>query len=101
MKPSRRNRPSSDTIYQDTIIITYVKGIFKKFRYIGNRFNARTIFTTPHTLHGTLMKTGPVRNSQQKKQCVYNIPCDCGRFYIGETNRPFEVRDKEHEFNLT
>jgi predicted GIY-YIG superfamily endonuclease len=47
------------------------------------------------------MKTGPVRDIQQTKQCVYSIPCDCGRCYIGETSRPLEVRIKEHNYNLT
>jgi hypothetical protein len=35
------------------------------------------------------------------KQCVYNIPCDCGRCYIGETSRLLEVRIKEQNYNLT
>jgi predicted GIY-YIG superfamily endonuclease len=35
------------------------------------------------------------------KQCVYSIPCDCGKCYIGETSRPLEVRIKEHKYNLT
>jgi hypothetical protein len=43
------------------------------------------------------MKTGPVRDAQQKKQCVYSIPRDCGRCYIGETSRPLEVCIKEHK----
>jgi predicted GIY-YIG superfamily endonuclease len=47
------------------------------------------------------MKTGPVRDAQQTKQCVYSIPCDCGRCYIGGTSRPLEVRIKEHKYNLT
>jgi predicted GIY-YIG superfamily endonuclease len=47
------------------------------------------------------MKTGPVRDAQQTKQGVYNIPCDCGRYYIGETSRPLEVRIKEHKYDLT
>jgi hypothetical protein len=68
---------------------------------IGNRFNVRTIFKIKHALRGILMKTGPVRNIQQTKQCMYNIPCGCGGFYIGETNRPLEVRIKEHKYNLT
>jgi hypothetical protein len=32
--------------------------------------------------------------------CVYSISCDCGRCYIGETNRPLELRIKEHKYNL-
>jgi hypothetical protein len=47
------------------------------------------------------MKTGPVRNAQQTKQCVYNISCDCGRCCVDVTSRPLEVRIKEHKYNLT
>jgi hypothetical protein len=100
MKLSRSNCSSSDTIYQGTVIIPYFKGISEKFRHIGKRFNVRTIFRTKHTLHVTLMKIGPVRDAQQLKQCVCNIPCDCGRCYIGETSKPLEVCIKEHKYNL-
>jgi hypothetical protein len=37
------------------------------------------------------MKSGPVRDDQQTKQCAYNIPCDCGRCYMGEASRPLEI----------
>jgi hypothetical protein len=47
------------------------------------------------------MKTGPVRDAQQTKQCVYNIPCDCGRCYNEETSRPLEVRNKERKYIMT
>jgi hypothetical protein len=47
------------------------------------------------------MKTEPVGGAQQKKQCVYSFPCDCGRCYIGETSRPLEVLIKEHKYNMT
>jgi hypothetical protein len=82
MKPSTRNRPSSDTIYENTVIPPYVKGFFEKFGSIGKLFSVRTTFKTKHTLHGTLMKAGRVRDAQQTKQCVYNIPCNCGSCYI-------------------
>jgi hypothetical protein len=100
MKPSARNHPS-DTVYQGTVVVPYVKGTSEKFRHIRNHFNLRPIFKTKHTLRGTLMKTGLVRDAQQTKQCVYSIPCDCGRCYIGETSRPSEVCTKEHKYNLT
>jgi hypothetical protein len=38
------------------------------------------------------MKTGPVRDAEQTKECVYSIPCYCDRCYIGETGRSLEVR---------
>jgi hypothetical protein len=96
MKQLPRNRPSSDTIFQDTVVIPYAKGTSEKFRRIGNRFNLRTIINNKHTLRGTLMKS-----VQQNKQCVYSIPCDCGRCYSGEISRPLEVRIKDHKYNLT
>jgi hypothetical protein len=36
-----------------------------------------------------MMRTGPVRDAQQMKQCVYSIPCDCANVI------------KEHKYNLT
>jgi hypothetical protein len=47
------------------------------------------------------MKTGLARDARQMKQCVYNIPCDCGRCYISKTSRSLEVHIKEHEYNPT
>jgi predicted GIY-YIG superfamily endonuclease len=44
---------------------------------------------------------GPVEDVLQSKQCVYTIPCDCGGCYIGETDRPLQVRIKEHKYSRT
>jgi hypothetical protein len=74
---------------------------FREIQTHRERFNLRTIFKTKHTLRGTLMKTWPVRDVQQTKQCVYSIPYDCGRCYIGETSRPLGVCIKEHKYNLS
>jgi hypothetical protein len=101
MKPSAKNRPSSDTVYKGTVIFPYVKDISEKFRHIGNCFNLRTIFKTKHIIRETLLKTGLLRDAQRTKQGVYSIPCDCGRCYISETSRPLEVSIKEHKYNLT
>jgi hypothetical protein len=46
------------------------------------------------------MKTRPESDPQQTAQCVYSIPCECGRSHIGETGRPLAVRLREHRYNL-
>jgi hypothetical protein len=46
------------------------------------------------------MKTELVRDAQQTKQCVLNVPFDCGRCYTGETSRPLEVHIKKQKCNL-
>jgi hypothetical protein len=100
IKPGRSNRPFSDRTYHGTVTILCVRGISRKFRHIGNRFSVRTILKTKHTLRGTLIKIELVKGAQQTNQYVYNISCDCGRYYIGETGRPSEVHIKERKYNL-
>jgi hypothetical protein len=46
------------------------------------------------------MKTRPERDPQQTARCVYSIPCECGRSYIGETGSPLAVRLRELKHNL-
>jgi hypothetical protein len=83
-----------------SVYIPYVKGVSEKFKRIGNRYNIRKIFKTKHTLRSSLMKTRPERDPLQTAQCFYSIPCECGRSYIGETDRPLAVRLREHRYSL-
>jgi hypothetical protein len=82
------------------VVISYVKGISEKFRRIGNSYNIKTIFKTKHALRDTLMRTRPISDAQQTAHCIYSIPCECGRSYIGEPGRPLAVRIREHGHNL-
>ena len=34
---------------------------------------------------------------EKKSNVVYQVPCSCGRVYIGETKRALETRIKEHK----
>jgi hypothetical protein len=83
-----------------SVYIPYVKGVSEKFKRILNRYNIRTIFKTKHTLRSSLMKTRPERGPLQTTQCIYSIPRECGRSYIGETSRHLAVRLREHRHNL-
>jgi hypothetical protein len=78
-------------------ILLMLGPISKLNRHIGNRFNVRTVLKNKHTCHRTLIKSGPFRDGQQTKQCVYSIPFDFDRCYISETSRPLEVRSEEHK----
>jgi hypothetical protein len=83
-----------------SVYIPYVKGVSEKFKRIGNLYNIRTIFKTKHTLSSSLMNTRKERHPLQTAQCVYSIPCECGRSYIGETGKPLAVWLREHRYNL-
>ena len=41
------------------------------------------------------------KQTQESKNCMYNIPCECGKGYIGETSRPLHTRVNEHKRNTT
>lgn len=47
-----------------------------------------------------MIKTKPENEDQKTKNCVYSVPCQCGREYIGETSRPLRVRLQEHKSNI-
>jgi hypothetical protein len=81
------------------VVIPYVKGISGTFKRIGNRY-IRTVFKTKHTFRNTLMRTRPTNDPQVTARCIYNIPCECGRSYVGESSRPLSVRIGEHKVNL-
>jgi hypothetical protein len=72
--------------------IPYMKGVSEKFKHVGNQYNIRTIFKTKHTLR----KTRSDREPQQMAWCIYSIPSECGRSYIGERGRPLAVWLHEH-----
>jgi hypothetical protein len=73
--------------------------VSKKFKRTWNQCNI-TIFKTEYTLRSSLTKTRPERDPQQVTQCVYSIPCECGRNYIRETCRPLAVRFREHRHSV-
>jgi hypothetical protein len=93
------NRLRNDVKPIGSEVIPYVKGISGKFKRIGKRY-IRTIFKTKYTLRNTLMRTRPMSDPQLTAHYIYNIPCECGRSYFGETGRPLSVRIGEHKFNL-
>jgi hypothetical protein len=75
-----------------SVYIPYVKGVSVKFKHIGNQYNVRMIFRMKHTCRRLLMKTRPEGDPQQTAQCIYSIPCECGRSYIGKRSRPLALK---------
>ena len=78
-------------------IIPYAPGISEKLRRIGNKYGIRTSYRSCTTLRRVLTKTRPPNQTQESKNCIYNIPCKCGKRYIGETCRPLQTRVNKHK----
>jgi hypothetical protein len=75
-----------------SVYIPHVKDVSEKFKHMGNWYNIRTIFKTKHTLRSSFMKIRPERDPQETAQCIYSIPCECGR--------PLVMQLHEHRHNL-
>jgi len=80
--------------------VPYIKELSEKSQSIGSRFNITALFKTKNTIGGFLRKMKP-NELRDKPQCMYRIPCKCGREYnIGETSRTLGVGIKEHICNI-
>ncbi|KAJ8911898.1 hypothetical protein NQ315_012312 [Exocentrus adspersus] len=78
-------------------VIPYIRGLSEKIRRIGNAYNVRTAFRTQDTLRANLTRIKLRNENQDPNNCIYEIPCECGKSYIGETKRPLKVSIKEHQ----
>ena len=79
-----------------TVSLPYNRGLSEKLRRICGRYNIRVVFRSTTTLRRSLTKIRPTTTKEQTKNCIYDIPCSCGRSYKGETGRPLAVRLEEH-----
>ena len=100
----RKSRPrpvkDQDQEKRSTLNIPYIKGISDKIKRIGHHYNLNVVFGSGNSLRSHLTKTKPA-NQKDTKNCIYEIPCECGSSYVGETKRPLEARIKEHRRNTT
>ena len=76
--------------------LSYVKGIAKRIQKIYSPYNIRTIFMRGLTLQVYLFLVKSPTVFNMTKNCVYSIPCSCGKIYKGKTCRPQKVRLQEH-----
>ncbi|PSN46032.1 hypothetical protein C0J52_15799 [Blattella germanica] len=75
-----------------TAVIPYIPGVSEKLKKIGNKFGIRTSFKSHTTLCSILTKTKSPNEQQESKNCIYNVPCECGKQYIGgSTGRPLQT----------
>ena len=97
---NKQNTPQQKQPSITTNIIPYIPGISEKIKRVGDKFQVKTVFKTENTMRSILTQTKPKNEEQSSKNCIYSIPCVCGKYYTGETKRPLSVRTKEHKYNI-
>ena len=83
------------------VCLPYIKGLAERIQKICSPYDIRMGFTSGSTLQRYLFWVKPPTEFNMTKNCVYYIPCSCGKIYKGETTkiykgRPLKVRLEEH-----
>ena len=79
-----------------TVYLLYIKGLGERIQKICSPYDIRTVFTSDSSLRRYLFRVKPPTKFNMIKDCVYSIPCSCGKIYKGKTGRPLKVRLEEH-----
>ena len=98
LAPRNLDRRMEDNNQKLTAVcLPYVKGLAKRIQKICSPYDIRTVFTCGSTLRRYLFRVKPPTEFNMTKNCVYSIPCSCGKIYKGETGHPPKVRLEEHQ----
>ena len=91
-------QPEEETDKQHRILcLTYIKGISETLHRTYRPLIVRIVHKAPNTLHSLLTRFKPSTPKDQVTGVIYQIPCECGDNYIGETSKTLNERLKEHQ----
>ena len=79
------------------VFIPYVQGMSEDIRRVCRQHGIKTIFKSAPTLRSRLTKVKYQLPIDKHSGIVYEIPCTCGKVYVGETIRRLGTRIKEHK----
>ena len=79
------------------MMLPYVAGISERIRKACKSYNIRVVFRSGPTFRSMLTKVKDPLPIEKQANVVYEIPCSCGKVYIGETKRRLETQLKEHK----
>lgn len=91
-RPSDQQEPP-----KTTITLPYVEGLSDDVARICRQFNIRTFFRTVTSIRDMLVHPKDPILKEKRTRVVYEVPCSCGKVYIGKTIRTLETRMKEHK----
>ena len=73
------------------MMLPYVAGISERIRRVCRSYNIRVVFRSGPTLQSMLTKVKDPLPVEKQANVVYEVPCSCGKVYIGETKRRLET----------
>ena len=100
-KTGRPNNSAEPAIeFKATVVLPYVKGVSEQLRSSLQQQGVRFVFKSETTLRSHLVRPKDAVDPAKQDSVVYRIPYECGKVYIGETERPMQDRIKEHDRDI-
>ena len=78
------------------VMLPYTEGVSEDIRWVCRKFGLKVVFRSGLSLCSMLTRVKDTLGMEKRSKVVYQIPCSCGKKYIGETVRRLETRMKEH-----
>jgi hypothetical protein len=91
----KSNNSSSSSPPLALISLPYIQGTTDHISKILAKKNIKTIFKPFKTLKQSF-RSAKDKSDPMLGPRVYQIPCSCGKSYIGQTGRSFKAHLKEH-----
>jgi hypothetical protein len=79
--------------------LPYIQGVTYNIAKVLKRKEITTSFKPLITIRQRMRSVKDPMDHRQGKG-IYKVSCSCGKCYIGETGRSFQVRIKEHEADI-
>jgi hypothetical protein len=87
--------------YYDVFHAPYVQGFSEELQKELSKLEVGFVMKKGKTLQSELCKLKPKKDSDEKKNVIYNIKCKtCDKRYIGETGHQFKTRRKQHQADV-
>ena len=78
------------------VVLPYTKGVSDDIRWVCRKFAIKVVFRSGRSLCSMLTKVKDALAMEKMSKVVYQVPCSCGKAYVGKTVRRLETRLKEH-----
>ena len=94
---SEGNNEENEEEKEKTLVLPYVRGLSEAINRTCKTLGVETAFTSKPTLRSLLTQVKSKIPIENKVGVIYEIPCECGAVYVGETGRNLKTRVEEHQ----
>ena len=93
---ARMWRPQEGGRRLPLVMLPYTEGVCDDIRHVYRKFGMKVVFRSGQSLCSMPNKVKDALSMEKMSKVVYQVPCSCGKAYVGETVRRLETRMKEH-----